>query len=301
MTDFQFVVTILSSAGVSGLLVAALVFLSKSWLTERLKNAIAHEYAEKLETHKSTLAAQQQVALEQIRLDSSREIERLRHEHQIEVERLRSAIQAEAASDERIRSEVIKWANPILDAVQMLEARLGNIVEHEGYLALNKGFKHQQWSMTYDYFMSSTLYAFAAYFCWVRMLEERMSFEMFRVDNQKVRFFGAFESVADALRSYPPPFACSGTDAQIFVLQQRAIGELVARENNGRPACMSYDEFETELTNPANDVFEKRLAPVRALLEGLRYEEGCRWVRLAMTLEALRQLKTVCREILNIT
>lgn len=48
-------ITILSSVGISALLSAALIFLAKSWMLERLKNAIKHEYDEKLETHKAQL------------------------------------------------------------------------------------------------------------------------------------------------------------------------------------------------------------------------------------------------------
>jgi hypothetical protein len=61
------IVTILSSAAISGLLSAALIFLSKTWISERLKGAIKSEYDQKLETHKAQLKAQSDVSLEEFK------------------------------------------------------------------------------------------------------------------------------------------------------------------------------------------------------------------------------------------
>ncbi len=60
-------ITILSSVAVSGLLSAALIFLSKTLISERLKGAIKNEYDQKLETHKAQLMAQSDVALEEFK------------------------------------------------------------------------------------------------------------------------------------------------------------------------------------------------------------------------------------------
>ena len=68
----KIIVPILSSALVSTALAAALVFLSKSWITERLKGAIKSEYDLKLENYKHQLAA-----------ESAREIESLKAQLQI--------------------------------------------------------------------------------------------------------------------------------------------------------------------------------------------------------------------------
>lgn len=64
--------TILSSAALSGLLSATLIFLAKNWISERLKHAIKHEYDQKLETHKM-----------QLKRESDKEIERLKAQLQI--------------------------------------------------------------------------------------------------------------------------------------------------------------------------------------------------------------------------
>lgn len=63
----DFAVQLLTSAAVSSLLAAAIVWLSKSWISERLKNSIKNEYDEKLETHKAQLKAQSDIETERLR------------------------------------------------------------------------------------------------------------------------------------------------------------------------------------------------------------------------------------------
>lgn len=63
----SFALSILSSLTVSGALTAAMIWLAKNTISERLKNSIKAVYDEKLETHKAQLKA-----------DSDREIEKLR-------------------------------------------------------------------------------------------------------------------------------------------------------------------------------------------------------------------------------
>lgn len=63
----QFLTYILTSVTVSGLLSAALIWLAKSTIAERLKNSIKNEYDQKLETHKAQLKAQSDVEIEKFR------------------------------------------------------------------------------------------------------------------------------------------------------------------------------------------------------------------------------------------
>lgn len=55
MDGTQFVSTVLSSIALSTIAVAALAFLSKSWLIKRLDQSIEHEYAKKLEEFRHKL------------------------------------------------------------------------------------------------------------------------------------------------------------------------------------------------------------------------------------------------------
>lgn len=63
-------ITSITSGGVAG---GVIIYLSRSWLSERLKGSISHEYQMKLESHKAELKAEQQVAIEKIKLESEKE------------------------------------------------------------------------------------------------------------------------------------------------------------------------------------------------------------------------------------
>ncbi len=71
----EIVQTVLSSAAVSAALSGLLLWLFKSWISERLKNAIKFEYDQKLEIHKTELKSQSDLALEGIRAELTRERE----------------------------------------------------------------------------------------------------------------------------------------------------------------------------------------------------------------------------------
>ncbi|MEF3075723.1 hypothetical protein V2P20_11875 [Methylobacter sp. Wu1] len=63
----DFVVQVISSAFVSTTLSGLLLWLTKSWISERLKQAIKNEYDQKLESHKAQLKAQSDVEIEKLR------------------------------------------------------------------------------------------------------------------------------------------------------------------------------------------------------------------------------------------
>jgi len=76
VVDFPIAVlsSVLSSIAVSAPLSLALVFLLRSWISERLRQSIAHEYALQLETHRATLKAEYDVALERLRVDNAQQM-----------------------------------------------------------------------------------------------------------------------------------------------------------------------------------------------------------------------------------
>lgn len=67
----EFLYQSLTSAAVSTALLGAAAWLMRSWISERMKNAIRSEYDQKLETHKAQLKAESDVALEKVRADLS--------------------------------------------------------------------------------------------------------------------------------------------------------------------------------------------------------------------------------------
>jgi hypothetical protein len=58
---------VLIALGSGSIASLAIIFLARNWISERLKQSIEHEYAEKLATFKAELKAQQEVAIERIR------------------------------------------------------------------------------------------------------------------------------------------------------------------------------------------------------------------------------------------
>jgi hypothetical protein len=89
------------------------------------------------------------------------------------------------ARRERLREEVLRWANPILNSVLGLESRLRNILEDRLRLALSPGLADAKrpvdpnWAVSYEYVMPSRLFLFAEYFAWAQLLRERVSLELF--------------------------------------------------------------------------------------------------------------------------
>lgn len=80
MTDF--LVTIISSAAVSAALGALLIWLTKSWIGERLRNSIRAEYDTKLESHRAQIKAEYDKQIEthkaQLKSQSDVELEKLK-------------------------------------------------------------------------------------------------------------------------------------------------------------------------------------------------------------------------------
>lgn len=78
----EFATAIISSAAVSAALVAFMLWMTKAWVSERLKNAIKAEYDTKLESHKAQLKSEYDATLEshkaQLKARSDIEIEKLK-------------------------------------------------------------------------------------------------------------------------------------------------------------------------------------------------------------------------------
>ncbi|AUF94822.1 hypothetical protein CXQ80_02795 [Pseudomonas sp. 02C 26] len=70
--------TIISSAGVSAALLAALAWLARSWIGERLKASIRHEYDDRLEKLRADLKAQGDAQLTSLKSELDRQAEKLR-------------------------------------------------------------------------------------------------------------------------------------------------------------------------------------------------------------------------------
>lgn len=222
-----------------------------------------------------------------------------------EIEKQRGVLNLETRKEkeERIRKEIIHWANPILGAVQDLEFRLNNILHRDSHPVLSEKYEEGDipgWSISYEYFVNSTLYLFGQYFAWIRMLQEELSFELFESQQEKDAFFDGIAEVASTLSSFPPErySSCSGEDVQVFRLQQRAIGEIMIYNESDNRRCLSYPDFLQELKKPQ---FYHHLEPLVVLLKDLQKpEDQCRWRRLEATRQALAELRTKCEELVTL-
>ncbi|MFN8398911.1 MAG: hypothetical protein U0X74_02770 [Anaerolineales bacterium] len=208
-------------------------------------------------------------------------------------------LENEQMKQERLRIEVIRWSNPVLSSVRSLRSQLRNILQ-SGYLAMSKDYKtkvNPNWSISYDYFMDSLSFLFGQYFAWVQMLQSEMNFELFETQWEKDMFFSAIYEVSHCLSSFPPDYGCSGKDTQVFVLQQRAMGELMIIREGESKRCMSYPEFYEKMKS---EDFRHHFQPLIALIDGISPDDDCRWKRLQETTRALSELEMVCNRLLNI-
>jgi len=227
-------------------------------------------------------------------LDARREMEVADHQ---------AGLDERAAQQERIRDEVLRWTNPVLGAVRGLESRLDNILNKKLDQALHKSRKdrpvHPDWAVSYDYVLPTTLYLFANYFAWIRLLQEKLSFELFESEQVKQRFIDSMWAVSKTLSDWPHPDVDGwGRDAQVFALQQRAIGEALIRRDTETARAMTVPEFLSAYDNKDEPTFNALLEPLRVLVEDLEPETK-RWARLSLTLSALKDFREECRALLE--
>jgi len=216
---------------------------------------------------------------------------------EIEAEQIKIVLklkeEAKASEKERIRAEVIRWANPSEIAVNGLYYRLKNIIEYGAYIALSEnseGQIHPNWSINHEYFFNSTLYLFAQYFAWTRLLEDDLSREIFKSVPEKERLWSALNNVNACLSVFPSKYGGIGRDSQVFNLQQRAIAELLIISENNPKRWMTYPEFLKKLKNDAD--FEYHVKPLKNIIETLLPDEY-RWKRLEAALKELSELKII--------
>ncbi len=233
----------------------------------------------------------------ELKASADYELEAIRNHFQTDLEEYKLKLASNASREERLRNEVLHWANPILGAVRDLKGRLHNILHQEAYFALDKDSADKidaNWSITYDYFRPSTCYLFVQYFCLMRLFEQKLSFEFFASQKEKDEFVSVLHKVSHALSACPPVYPGNGKDIQIFRLQQRAIGEAFIAEKDSGDLCVSYPRFLTRLKNSEDTVV---LAPIFRLIESVRPHDR-RWIRLEAVHNCLAKLEEHCLNVL---
>ena len=224
----------------------------------------------------------------------------LEHEGARAVERLRAELTRDAERTDHLHDEIRRWANPILDAVDGLLGRLGNLLHNEGWVALRPGgAPHPEWTITHDYFVPSTVYLFAQYFCWTQRLREELSFRLFESHEEKDAFFARQLEAAQCLSEWPLPDVDAPVedDAQVFLLQQRRMGEALMVDGPAGPGCLRYADFAARWDE--GEAFRAHFQPLYAFLEKLS-PETARWQRLISMEERLAAVRVECRRILDV-
>jgi hypothetical protein len=265
----------------------------------RLESALRKQVEEELLHQRNTFDQQrfeQKNALE-------RQLFEQKNAHDEEMELFRTELTSHTAKSDRIRAEVILWSNPILTSIQMLLRRLENILRDSAFLILSPKTDKAVpgWSARYDYFLPSTVYLFCQYFCWLRLLEQRLSFEMFEKHQVKDAFFDLVRTVGSRLSRFPMDELNAlpgGTDdRQIFTLEQHAVGEVVVVDLGGKARCMTYSEF---LDNWQNEQFRTKLHPLIVFVNELTPDDVRRWKRLELFMADLQLLREECRRVLDL-
>jgi hypothetical protein len=113
----EFLITVLTSATVSSGLAGLLLFITKSWISERLKNSIKSEYDQKLETHKAALRASTDKEIEQLKV----QLQIAAKEHEVRYTRLHEQ-----------RAEIIAKTYSSLKDVHESLRNYVSIFEHTG-------------------------------------------------------------------------------------------------------------------------------------------------------------------------
>ena len=141
------VLSILASAGVSGALVSLLIWFSKEWISTRLKTAIQHEYDQKLESLKSQLKAQSDVALVELRAAIERQANLLAAAHSSFAEGQKAAMERKLQAIDTLWGRVLQLRAklpPILGFVDLLTVdEYRGMKDHPTFIELSQG-----WSLT---------------------------------------------------------------------------------------------------------------------------------------------------------
>lgn len=148
------VFSILASAGVSAALVSLLIWFSKQWISTRLKNSIQHEYDQKLESLKSQLKAQSDVALVELRAAIERQANLLAAAHSSFAEGQKAAMERKLQAIDTLWGRVLQLRAglpPLLGFIDILTVdEYKGIKDHPKFIDLSQGFSVEKLSTLVD-------------------------------------------------------------------------------------------------------------------------------------------------------
>lgn len=142
----EIVVSVLSGLASGGIAASALIWLSKEWISTRLRAGIQHEYDQKLESLKAQLKAQSDVSLVTLRADLERQANLLATAHSSFAEGQKAAMERKLHAVDTLWARVLALRSslpPILGFIDILTVdEYQGIKNHATFLALS-----ESWSM----------------------------------------------------------------------------------------------------------------------------------------------------------
>ena len=303
----SFLWDLLATAGTTTALIGGATYLTQTMVAHRLSKDMENykrDLARDVEAHKSRLAFENARALDQAKFEFEQQLVYQRGEVDILKEGYKFGAESEQQRRERLRGQIQRWAAPIRNAISDLANRLRDITENRSHTMLDpKQAEITGWSARYDYFMPSTLYYFAQYFCWTRLLQHQLGHEVFQSRDEMGEFFDLMHQVSDSISRFPFNES-SGNDTdridrQVFKLQQRAIGELLVVQSESGDNIASYREFLDRWMDPDDAVFRRHIAPLEAFLQGIAPGNDLRWERMDELRSCLAEFGAACEQVLR--
>lgn len=204
----------------------------------------------------------------------------------------------------KVDTSMYRGVHLVWNSTVELEAHLDNILNHKGYLGMLPDWKQRinpNWSVTDGYFMDSALFFFAQYLASTQILIRDLHTHKFRMQQDYKEFFEAMRLVEKSLDGFPPDYLipnerCEGGDSQVFLMQQRTIGEFMLINENNLTRCMSFTEFKNRLEEPR---IKHALEPLIALLTNLSSKQECRWKRIESTFMRIKRLREISEHMLS--
>jgi hypothetical protein len=277
-------------------------------MTYLAKKIFEHFLKHDLEAHKVHLKEQADARLRALEHENARNMAVYKEQLDEQLKRFDAELAKSAQKEERVRLEIDRWSNPILGAVRGLHKRLENILARKAFVALRPGSpQNPDWKLEYEHFFPATVFLFAQFFCWVRLLEERLTFDLFEGTAERDDLLARIRAVQQALSDYPLKGSDGlpeGTDAQVFLLQQRQAGEALIVGSEESPRCMRYADFMAKWNDREESqraAFRSAFGPLVSLLDRLDPEQKRRWYRLDVTWKRLVALDEACTKRLNPT
>lgn len=165
-----------------------------------------------------------------------------------EEERKRREEETERAETHKVTA---KYREPLARAAYDLQSRLYNLVNCKAGVFLDHPDQRLR-----GYFAQSTLFLLSQYFAWMELTRRDLQFVDLGDDEETKKLYELTERIAerfshgDDINVYTGAY--TGTTALwIFKMEQRAIGESMIIEENGKPSCLGYGAFVERLdSNP---------------------------------------------------